>query len=100
MDGGTCAGGGATLYSGVLVRGRIRSTRGIYSRLCSHRRVAAQATLPRSCAGHPNGLIADPRLHTKVCRGARSDIRVRPDIRVRSDIYSTPGICPGLCGLG
>ena len=60
-------GGGASLCSGVRVRLRICS-RGIYSHLCSPRRVAARATVPRSGAGDPSGLIADPRLRTCVYR--------------------------------
>jgi hypothetical protein len=76
---------------GVCSDIRIRTSRGIYSSLCSPRRVAARATFRRSGAGHPNGLIAGPRLRTNVCRGVCSGIRVR------SGIYNTPGICPGLC---
>ena len=80
FDGGTRAGGGATLCFG----GRIRASPGMRS----PRRVAAQASIPRSGSGHPNGLIADPRLRTNVCRGVCSDIR------------STPGICSSLCSPG
>ena len=89
------AAGVAGLYSGVRVGLRIGASRGIYSRLCSHCRVATRANFALSCAGHPNGVIVDPHLHTKDCRGVCSGIRVR------SDIYSTPGIyLPGLCGSG
>ena len=77
-------GGGTSLCSGVRVRLRICS-RGIYSNLCSPRRVAARATVPHSGASHPSGLIADPRLRTCVYRGVCSDIR------------STPGIYSSLC---
>ena len=77
-------GGGTSLCSGVRVRLRICS-RGIYSNLCSPRRVAARATVPHSGAGRPSGLIADPRLRTCVYRGVCSDIR------------STPGIYSSLC---
>ena len=59
------AGIGASLCFGGRVRLRICS-RGIYSNLCSPRRVAARATVPHSDAGHPSGLIADPRLRTCV----------------------------------
>ena len=83
------AGTGASLCFGGRVR--IRASCGICSRLRSHRRVADQATIPRNGASDPTGLIANPRLHTRVCRGVCSDIRGRSSNR------SIPGFIP-ICG--
>jgi hypothetical protein len=87
FDAGTCAGGGASLCFGFRVRVRIRASCDICSRLCSHRRVAGRATFRHSCAGHPNGLIADPRLGTNVCCGVCSDIQGRSSNRSIPRIY-------------
>jgi len=76
--------------SGVHVRSGIHGTPGIYSSLCSSRRVAARDTLPGTGADDPNGLIADPRSRTSAYRGVCSYIRGR------SGVQSTHGIYPDL----
>ena len=72
--------------SGVHVRCGIHGTPGIYSSLCSSRRVAARDTIPGTGADDPNGLIADPRLRTSAYRGVCSYIRGHPGVQSTNGI--------------